>query len=267
MMAAAVAVTAGMTAMTSIDDPRPPLVVTHGAYFRVSIPKGWRFIENANAFEAHAPDGATGSTASIALGMFGSNVTPRAYLEMVLRSLGHSDARVVSWQDLQPEPAFANFRWQRGYGEMTFTYRGTPVRAGAIVGVIQGSGQYGGVIMAAQAPVARWAQDRAYLLRVAQSAVITNPRQIAGVDRMALPRNIPHDEIYGSYSRAAAARGVPEAKLSQARQEGTMGYELMESPETKKQYEMPLEMYDAKIGGYRNPDRPNEKLVRPPYLQ
>jgi hypothetical protein len=246
---------------------RPALVVTRGAYFRVSIPKGWQFTENANAFEAAAPDGATGSTASLVLGMFGNRVTPRAYLEMVLQSLGHTDARIVTWQDLAPEPAFMNFQWQRGYAEMTFTYRGTPVRAGALVGVIQGAGQYGGVIMAAQAPAGKWARERAYLMRVAQSAVITNPRQVAGVDRMALPKNIPHDYIYGDYNAAFTARGVPAAKISQAQQEGTMGYELMQSPTTDTQYEMPLEAYDAKIGGYRNPDRPTERLARPPWLR
>lgn len=251
----------------SAEDARPPLVVTQGSYFRVSIPRGWHFSENANGFEAAAPDGLTGSTASIVLGMSGSGVSPRAHLELVLRSLGHADARIVAWEDLPPEPAFMHYRWQRGYAEMTFTFRGTPVRAGALAGVIQGAGQYGGVIMAAQTPAARWARDRAYLMRVAQSAVITNPRLAAGVDRMALPRNVPHDAIFGSYANAARARGVPDDRLSQARREGMLGYELHESPATKQQYEMPLETYDATIGGYRNPDRPAEILVRPPYLR
>lgn len=259
------ATTAALVAISAFDAAasRPPLVVAQGSYFRVSMPQGWRLIENANAFEAVSPDGVTGSTASIVLGMFGSGVTPRAYLEMVLRSLGHADARIVEWQDLAPEPAFMQYQWNRGYAEMTFTYRGTPVRAGALVGVIQGTGQYGGVIMAAQAPSARWQRERAWLMRVAQSAVITNPRQVAGVDRMALPKNVPQDEIYGSYAAAAKARGVSETKLSQARQEATMGYELMESPATTKRYEMPLETYDATVAGYRNPERPREILVRP----
>lgn len=261
---------AGVVAMMGVapvQDARPPLVVKQGSYFRVSMPDGWRFTENANAFEASAADGVTGSTASIALGMFGNGATPRGYLEMVLRSLGHADAHIVAWQDLAPEPAFLKYQWARGYGEMTFTYRGTPVRAGALVGVIQGAGQYAGVIMAAQAPASRWDRDRAWLMRVAQSALITNPRQVGGLDRIALPKNVPHDYVYGDMNKAYTARGVPQAKISQAQQEGTMGYELMESPATGRKYEMPLELYDAKIAGYRNPDRPNEKLVRPPELR
>jgi hypothetical protein len=150
---------------------------------------------------------------------------------------------------------------------MTFTYRGTPVRAGAIVGVANGYGQYAGTVMAAQTPVAQWTENRAYLLRVAQSAVITNPRQVAGLDMVQLPKNIPHDYVYGDFNKAYHARGVPMARISQAQREGMMGYELMESPETGRRYEMPLELYDPKIGGYRNPDRPNELLVRPKELR
>lgn len=29
-------------------------------------------------------------------------------------------------------------------------------------------------------------------------------------------------------------------------------------------YELPFEHYDAKVGGYRNPNRPTELLVKPP---
>jgi hypothetical protein len=46
-----------------------------------------------------------------------------------------------------------------------------------------------------------------------------------------------------------------------------MGYEEMQSPATGERYEMPLEAYDATVGGYRNPERPREILVRPPELR
>ena len=111
--------------------------------------------------------------------------------------------------------------------------------------------------------MARWHDDRAYLMRVAQSAVITNAREVAGQDTVMLPKNIPHDYVYGSYNKAFEARGLSQDRISQARREATMGYELMESASTGRRYEMPLETYDGTIGGYRNPNRPNEILVRP----
>jgi hypothetical protein len=238
---------------------RPPLVVRQGQYFRASMPAGWQWTENANAVEMVAPDGVTGSSASLVIGMFGQ-ATPRGYLQQVLQSLGYADARVVSWQDLPPQPAFMNFVWQIGHAELAFTYRGQPVRAAATVGVIQGAGQYAAVVLAGQAPVASWDQARAWLLRVAHSVTITNPRQVAGVDRMVLPGNIPHDYIYGDYNDSWQARGIPEDRLSQARREGMMGYEEVVSPTTGERFEMPLETYDATVGGYRNPNQPREIL-------
>ena len=67
------------------------------------------------------------------------------------------------------------------------------------------------------------------------------------------------DEQY----KAFEARGLSQDRISQARREATMGYELMESASTGRRYEMPLETYDGTIGGYRNPNRPSEILVRP----
>jgi hypothetical protein len=73
--------------------------------------------------------------------------------------------------------------------------------------------------------------------------------------RSSLPRNIPHDCIYGAYHRAWAARGVSESRPSQMRREATMRYEEMQSPTTKQRCDLPLDRY-ATIGGYRNPEPP-----------
>lgn len=242
--------------------PRPALVVKQGNYFRASMPANWHWTENANAVEMAAPDGVTGSSFSIAVGMFGQ-ATPYSYLMMTLQSLDYADTRVISWQDLPSQSAFLNFVWQIGFAELSYTYQGQPVHAATTIGIIQGAGQYVAVIMAGQAPVEKWDESRHWLLRVAHSVTITNPRQVAGVDRMSLPGNIPHDYIYGEYNSAWESRGLTEDRLSQARREGMMGYELFQSPTTGEQFEMPLEAYDPTIGGYRNPNRPEEILVRP----
>ncbi len=246
--------------------PRPALAVVQGRYFRVSMPDGWRFVETTNGFEAHSPDGVTGASSAFLVNAPGRS-NPRAFLEFVLGMLNYPDARIVAWETVPAEPAFMTFVWERAYGEIAFTYRGTPVRAGMIVGVTNGYGSYAGSVTAAQAPVGRWQDDRAYLMRVAQSAIITNPREVAGLDHVQLPKNIPHDYVFGSYNKSFEARGLSQDRISQARREGMMGYELMESATTGRRYEMPLETYDGTIGGYRDPNRPNEILVRPPELR
>jgi hypothetical protein len=42
-----------------------------------------------------------------------------------------------------------------------------------------------------------------------------------------------------------------------------MGYERMKDPVTGKIHHMPFETYDGAKGGYRNPERPDELLVKP----
>lgn len=37
----------------------------------------------------------------------------------------------------------------------------------------------------------------------------------------------------------------------------------MKDPSTGRLYDMPLETYDGAAGGYRNPARPTELLVKP----
>ncbi len=57
-------------------------------------------------------------------------------------------------------------------------------------------------------------------------------------------------------------KGVSEARVSQAQREGMMGYERMKDPSSGRMYDMPLEAYDGAAGGYRNPVRPAELLVK-----
>jgi hypothetical protein len=248
-------------------NPRPPLVVRTGQAYRWAAPRDWRATEGQNVLEIAAPDGLTGVSLSYVLGMFG-RATPASYLEMVLRSAPYQNLRVLGFRDLGTEPSvIPGMPWRLGYAELAYVYRGTPVRAAAMAGVIQGSGQYVATVIGWQAPDTTWSDASGWLPRVARSIVITDASWAVAMARSSLPRNIPHDEIYGAYNRAWTARGVPEARLSQMRREGTMGYEEMQSPATGERYEMPLDLYDATVGGYRNPDRPREILVRPPELR
>jgi hypothetical protein len=246
--------------------PRPPLVVHSGQAYRWAAPRHWRATEGRNVLEIAAPDGLTGVSLSYVLGMFG-HTTPERYLQLVLRSAPYQHLRVASYRELASEPSvIPGMPWRVGYAELTYVYRGVPVRAAAIAGVIQGSGQYVATVIGWQAPEAARADASAWLPRVARSIVITDASWAVTMARSSLPRNIPHDDIYGSYNRAWTARGVPQGRLSQMRREGTMGYEEMQSPTSGLRYEMPLDLYDSTIAGYRNPDKPGEVLVRPPEL-
>jgi hypothetical protein len=140
-------------------------------------------------------------------------------------------------------------------------YRGKDVRAHAVCGVVQGYGQYSAALRAYQAPAASFEKSRALLAAVDASVVISNPRQVAGVDRMVLPKGTSHDAIYGDYNRAYRERAKAADRMNQGQREATMGQVRMKDPATGRIYDLPQGRYDPTVGGYRNPRRPDELLV------
>lgn len=241
---------------------RPVLETRQGRYFRFSVPKGWTENETTNGVDLTSPDGKTGISSFLLMGAFG-NATPRDFLAQRLQALGLPDARIETVRPLPDVPLGPGLPvWKVIEAEVTLTYQGVPSRATVVCGVIQGAGQYCATVSAYQAPAGSWEKVRTWLPVVARSVVITNPREVAGLDRVQLPRNNPLDD--SAIKSVWKEKGVSGDRMSQASREGTMGYERMASPTTGRKYELPLERHDPAAGGYRNPDRPEEILVRPP---
>ncbi len=240
---------------------RPVLETRQGRYFRFSVPKGWTVNETTNGVDLTAPDGKTGVSCFLLMGAFG-NATPRDFLAQRLQALGLPDARIGAVRPLPDVPLAPGLPvWKVIEADVTLTYQGVPSRATVTCGVIQGAGQYCATVSAYQAPAASWEKVRTWLPAVSRSVVITNPKEVAGLDRVQLPRNNPLDD--SAIKSVWKEKGVSGDRMSQASREGTMGYERMESPTTGRKYELPLEHYDATVGGYRNPDRREEILVKP----
>lgn len=239
---------------------RPVLRERQGRFFRWAAPEGWTSNETANGVDMTAPDGKTGATSTLLMGAFG-RMTPRDYIAQRAAALGLTDVKVLSAKDLPDQPGPFGIAWRVVEEELSFTCQGTPVRALVTCGVVQGQGQYCATMSACQAPVASWYCARHWLPAIVRSVLITNPKEVAGLDRIQLPRNNPLDD--SAIRDVWKAKGVSEDRISQARREGTMGYERVKSPSTGRAYELPLERYDPKVGGYRNPEKPDEVLVKP----
>ncbi len=257
---------ASLTTSAQADTPpeRPALVVKQGIYFRYALPPGWQQTETTNGLEMAAPDRITGASFSLLMGGFGQ-ATPENFLRMVVQGTpAYVNPHIEPMRPLPDQPGPMGFVWRVGETELTYVYLGVPCRAHATVAVIQGAGQYSAMIRAYQAPAKSFASDRYWLPAIAETVVITNPRQVAGIDRFPLPRGTPHDYIHGGYNRGWHERGLPGDRISRDQQEGTMGYERLLDPTTGQLYDMPLEAYDASRGGYRNPNRPDEILDRAP---
>jgi hypothetical protein len=215
--------------------------------------------ETMSGVDLLAPDGMTFVSSALLANGFG-HTTPRQFLEMMMQQVNPS-ARVVSAARLGDQPGIVS-AWHIEEYEMQAAVQGIAVRAAATVGISSAYGRYFATMTLYQAPAATWERDRTWLPAVAQSVAVTNPREVAGADRVMLPRNNPLDS--SGLIESWRQRGLSEDRISQARREATMGYELMQDASTGRSYNMPYEAYDATVGGYRNPMRPTELLEKPP---
>lgn len=252
---ASAAFSADSSAAKSATLNRPVLEFHQGQYFRWSAPRGWAMNETANGVDLLAPDGATFVASALLAGGFG-DMSPRQFLAMMLRQVNPS-AQVTFATRLKDQPGILA-PWRVEEYEMSGSYNGSPVRMSATVGVSSAYGRYYATMTLYQSPAATWPRERTWLPAVAHSIVVTNPRQVAGADQVMLPRNNPLDN--SGLIESWRQKGLSEDRISQARQEATMGYERMQDPQTGRHYNMPYEAYDAGAGGYRNPLRPTELL-------
>lgn len=238
---------------------RPILEPRQGQYFRWSVPKAWAMKETSNGVDLFAPGGTTFVSSALLAGGFG-DMTPQQFLAMTMRQVNPS-MQVTNARRLKDQPGIMS-PWRIEEYEMAGTFNGIPVRMNATVGVSAAYGRYWATMTLYQSPAATWLQDRTWLPAVAQSIAVTNPRQVAGADRVMLPRNNPLDN--SGLIESWRQKGLSEDRISQARRETTMGYERMQDPSTGRNYDMPYETYDAGAGGYRNPMRPSELLRKAP---
>lgn len=238
---------------------RPALKAQQGQYFRWAAPQGWRAKETASGVDLFAPDGITFVSSALLHGSFG-RMTPREFLVMTMKQVNPS-AQIEQSASLASQPGIWG-PWQLEEFALGAIHKGTPVRLHATVGLSAGYGRFSAAMSLYQAPTTRWGRDKLWLPAVAQSILVTNARQVAGQDSVMLPRNNPLDN--SGLIESWRQKGLSEARISQGRREGTMGYTRLEDPNTGQRYEMPLEAYDGKVGGYRNPRSPTELLRQVP---
>ncbi|MGH8353985.1 MAG: hypothetical protein ACRERY_10740 [Pseudomonas sp.] len=243
-------------AQAADDLDRPPLETRQGQYFRWAMPKGWTSTETSNGVDLIAPDGITLVSSALLHGGFG-NLSPRDFLGMIMQQVNPS-AQIQGSSPLPSQPGIWG-PWQAEDFALSGVQQGIPVRMRATVGLSAGYGRYSASMTLYQAPASAWEQAKLWLPAVAQAIVASNVPGLAGQDRVVLPRNNPLDN--SGLIESWREKGLSEERIAQGQREGTMGYQRLEDPDTGQSFELPLEAYDATLGGYRNPNRPSELLV------
>ncbi|MDD2763792.1 MAG: HEAT repeat domain-containing protein [Opitutaceae bacterium] len=237
---------------------RPPLVVHEGRYFRWAAPAGWTESESTNGVTLTAPDGLTSVSSALLLRSPGMT-TPADFAVWMLDMVPENGAlQVLGKRDLPDQPSGFGTPWKVQELEMLYTVNGRPVRAIWTCGIVAVSGVFDAFVLGYQAPPPEFATAKLWLAPVARSVTITNPGEVAGNNTLLTPKNHPLDNT--ALLESWRQKGLSEDRIAKAQREETMGYERMKDPETGRIYEMPLERWDGTIGGYRNPQRPEEIL-------
>jgi hypothetical protein len=235
---------------------RPALVEHNGQYFAWAAPADWRGQDALAGVDLSSADGAMRVQSALLMRTQGST-TPRDFLMRAL-AMGATDVRVLAVRDLPAVMSGYRIPWESQEYDLTYVVRGRTVKATWVVGVVNVMGMsYDAFVAGYDAPVNTFDQAALFLAAIARTIHPTGP--VGG--HVMLPQNHPLDN--SALIESWRQKGVSEGRISQARREGTMGYERMWDPQTNHYYNMPFETYDGTVGGYRNPARPDEILVKP----
>jgi len=225
------------------------------------MPADWRATETGNGVDMISPDGKLAASSTLLTGSRGQT-TPWEFLVLLLGNLGATDINKISAQDLPPTPSgYPGINWKIQEFELTFTdSKGVPQHADMSCGILNAFGGYSVVMQMFSAAENEFDQARTWLPLLPQSVAAIDPGNIAYQKQLIPVRNHPLDN--SGLMESWEQKNLSQDRISRAQRKGMMGYEPMVSPTIGRNYNMPLESYDGTVGGYRNPDHPDE-ILRP----
>jgi len=251
---------------TATTPPAYTLVGYTGSVFGAKVPKGWTVLDNESGIDiVNNADSLTGATAAVAVGFVGSQ-TPDGLIDFVLNTIG---AQNVAYENSSDEEEItepnSGLKWVMKTKTFTFDNKdGKQVKAKASAGVINGYGQFSGMITAFQTTPDKWSKWAPTLERIAKSITIINPSKAGGADKVRLPNAADLSNDSSPIMDSWEYRNKSNDKTSHEFSDAIMGQETdLYSPSTGSSYTRPLDAYDPTVGGYRNPDNSSEILVDP----
>jgi len=240
------------------------LITYKGQIFGAKVPKGWNVSDNESGIDIIDPqDSNTGASGVVAVGWFG-NQTPDGFIDFMLQSVGASQVKYEneSAQEEVKDP-ISGLLWTMKTKTFNFVDKnGKQIKAKASAGILNGYGQYIGLLTAFQTSPEKWPKWAPTLERIAKSIMIINPSKAGGADKVRLPTAADLANDSSPIMEVWEYRNQVESKTSHEFSEAIMGQESdLISPSTGQNYTLPLTAYDPKIGGYRNPEKASEILI------
>lgn len=246
--------------------PAYTLVGYTGQVFGAKVPQGWTVTDNESGIDImDNTDADTGAAGAVAVGWPGSQ-TPDSFIDFMLNAIGATDVNYEneSAQEEIKDPTYG-LTWVMKTKTFTFSNKnGTKIKAKASAGVLNGYGQFMGMITAFQTTPDKWGQWAPTLERIAKSITIINPSKAGGIDKVRLPTAADLANDSSPIMESWEYRNQVTERTSHEFSDAIMGQETdLYSPTTGQNYTRPLSSYDPTIGGYRNPNNSSEILVDP----
>ena len=237
-----------------------------GQVFGAKVPQGWSITDNESGIDIMDPaDNNTGAAGVVAVGWFGSQ-TPDGFIDFMLQAIGANQVKYEneSSQEKITDPTYG-LKWVMKTKTFTFTNKnGVRIKAKASAGVLNGYGQFCGMITAFQTTPEKWSKWAPTLERIAKSIMIINPSKAGGIDKVRLPTAADLANDSSPIMESWKYRNKVGDWSSHEWSDAIMGQESdLYSPSTGQSYTRPLNDYNPTIGGYRNPDNSSEVLVDP----
>lgn len=238
------------------------LVSYKGSVFGAKIPQGWNITDNESGIDIINPENSNiGASGAIAVGWYGYQ-TPDGFISFMLQAVGGTNVSYEneSAQESIKDPV-SGLTWVMKTKTFTFYKGGQRLKAKASAGVLNGYGQFMGMLVAFQTTPETWGQWAPTLERVAQSITIINPSKAGGIDKVRLPTAADLANDSSPLMEAWEYKNKSQERTSHEFSDAIMGQESdLYSPSTGQNYTLPLTSYDPTVGGYRNPDNPSEVL-------
>ena len=242
------------------------LISYKGEVFGAKVPKGWKIQDNESGIDIIDPnDSKTGASGVVAVGWFGYQ-TPDGFIDFMLQAIKATNVKYLNSSDKESvkDPLYG-LKWAMKTKTFTFTNsKSQKIKAKASAGVLNGYGQFMGMIIAFQTTPEKWSKWAPTLERIAQSITIINPQKAGGIDKVRLPTAADLANDSSPLMESWEYRNQSQDRTSHEWSDAIMGQESdLVSPSTGQSYTLPLNDYDPTLGGYRNPDNTSEILHDP----
>jgi hypothetical protein len=224
-----------------------------GQYFGVAVAPGFQILqESSNCVIVASAQHAAIYGLCGWIGM-ANHPSPDAYARTFCQTMQFQGIQVTAAQQVPPAQGFA----QATYYEFNYVAANQQYRGGMLINVAPAGATSSGAVQFFAARPDRFDALKPALSRLAQSASASSANSFGAKAHFDATR--PRGD-YGIGDWKPYDASKTNDRIFRHQSEGMLGYDNVHDPNTGTTYQPTWDHYDPSIGGYRNPQSPDEPL-------